>query len=165
MVSGAPVTPLVSATHPMVFSYSMGMNLFLFLSGTSNHDTQPIPWASNIFSHGMLDMSSYFPSFFLSPYVNPSFGLGGMMPPYYPFLFGVIHIPQPTLTIGGWNIPSYGSNHSFTIPRESAQMGGQSTYYIPSIYHSSTMLVPMNIFPMADLHLSFGVSSMGELVL
>jgi hypothetical protein len=125
------VTPSVSATQPMVFSHSMGMNPFVFLSGTPNHDTQPIPWASNHFSHGMPDMSSHFPSSVSSPYVNPSFGSGGMMPPYSPFSFGGSHIPQPTLMVGGWNIPSYGSNPSFTFPGESAQMGGHSTYYIP----------------------------------
>jgi hypothetical protein len=56
------MTPSVSATQPMVFSHSMGMNPFVFPSGTSNHDTQPIPWASNHFSLGMPDMSSHFPS-------------------------------------------------------------------------------------------------------
>jgi hypothetical protein len=99
MVSGVPVTPLVSATQPMVFSHSMGTNPFVFMSGMPNHDTQPIPWASNHFSHGMPDMSSHFPSFVSSPYVNPSFGSGGMMPPYSPFLFGGSHILQPTLTV------------------------------------------------------------------
>jgi hypothetical protein len=126
-----------------------------------NHDTQPIPWASNHFSHGMPDMSSHFPSSVSSSYVNPSFGSGGMMPPYSPFSFGGSHIPQPTLMVGGWNLPSYGSNPSFTFPGESAQMGGHSTYYIPSIYPSSAMSVPMNAFPMEDLHLSSGVSSGG----
>jgi hypothetical protein len=64
--------------------------------------------------------------------------------------------------VGGWNIPSYGSNPSFTFPGASAQMGGHSTYYISSIYPSSAMLVPMNTFPMEDLHLSSGVSSRGS---
>jgi hypothetical protein len=146
----------------MVFSHSMGMNPFVFSSGTMNHDTQPIPWASNNFYHGIPDMSSHSPSSFLSSYVNPSFGSGGMMPPYSPFSFGGSHIPQPTLTIGGWNIPSYGSNPSFTFPGESAQMGSHSTYYIMSIYPSSTMSVPMNTFPMEDLHLFYGVSFGGS---
>jgi hypothetical protein len=95
------VTPSVSVTQPVVFSHSMGMNPFLFLSGTSNHDTQSIPWASNHFSHGIPYMSLHFPSSILSPYVNPSFGSGSMMPPYSPFLFGVSHIPQPTLMVRG----------------------------------------------------------------
>jgi hypothetical protein len=106
MVSGARVTPSVSVTQPVVFSHSMGMNPFVFLSGTSNHDTQPIPWASNHFSHGIPYMSSHFPSSFLLSYVNPSFGSGGMMPHFSPFSFGGIHMPQPTLKVGGGNFPS-----------------------------------------------------------
>jgi hypothetical protein len=100
------MTPSVSATQPMVFSHSMGTNPFVFPSGMSNHDTQPIPWASNHFSLGMPDMSSHLPSSVSSSYVNPSFGSGGMMPPYSPFSFGGSHIPQPTLMVGGWN-PSF----------------------------------------------------------
>jgi hypothetical protein len=84
------------------------------------------------------------------------------MPPYSPFLFGGSHIHQPTLTVEGWNIPSYRSNPSFTFLGASDQMGGHSTYHIPSIYPSSTMSVPTNTFPMVDLHLSFGVSSKGS---
>jgi hypothetical protein len=149
MVSGAPMTPSVSATQPMVFSHSMGTNPFVFLSGMMNHDTLPIPWASNHFSLGMPNMSSHLPSSVSSPYVNPSFGYGGMMPPYSPFSFGRSHILQPTLTIGCWNIPSYGSNPSFTFLEASAQMGDHSTYYIPSIYPSFAMPFPKNSFPMA----------------
>jgi hypothetical protein len=107
MVSGSPVTLLVNTTQPMVFSHSTGTNTFVFPSGTSNHDTQPIPWASNPFSFGMSDMSSHFLSFVSSSYVNHSFGSGGMIPPFSPFLFFGGHIPQPTLMVGGWNPPSY----------------------------------------------------------
>jgi hypothetical protein len=165
MVSGSPVTPSVSATQPMVYVNSMGTNPFVFPSGMSNHDTQPISWASNIFSLSMSGMSSYFPSTLSSPYVNPSFGSGGMMPPYSPFSFGGNHIPQPTLTVGGWNLPSYGSNPSFTFPGVSAQMGNHSTYYISSIYSYFAMSIPTNYFPMADLRLSSSVSFKGESVL
>ena len=94
--------------------------------------------------------------------MNTSFGSRGMMPPYSPFSFGGSHIPQPTLIVGGWNLPSYGSNPSFTFPRASAQMGSDSTYHTPSIYPSFAMLVPMNAFSMEDLYLSFGVSSGGS---
>jgi hypothetical protein len=128
----------------------------------SNHDTQPIPWDSNHFSHGIPNMSSHLPSCVLSSYVNPSFGSGGMMPPYSPFSFGGSRIPQPTITIGIWNIPSYGSNPSFTFPGGSSQMGGHSNYYIPSIYPSLAMSIPMNDFPMVDLHISFGIPSKGS---
>jgi hypothetical protein len=117
MVSGAPVSPLFSATQPMVFSHSMGMNPFVFPSGIPNHDTQPIPQASNNFSLGMLDMSSHLLSSVSSPYVNPSFGSGGMMPPYSPFSFGGSHIPHTTLTVGGWNLPFYGKfSNPFVSP-------------------------------------------------
>jgi hypothetical protein len=64
--------------------------------------------------------------------------------------------------VGGWNPPSSGPNPSFTFPGSSAQMGGPSTYYIPSIYPSSTMPVPTNTFLMEDLLLSSGVSSRGS---
>jgi hypothetical protein len=40
-------------------------------------------------------------------------------------------------------------------------MGIHSTYYTPSTYPSSAMSVPTNDFPMAELHLSFGVSPRG----
>jgi hypothetical protein len=79
------VTPSVSHTQPMVFSHSMGTNIFVFPSGTLNHDTQPIPWASNHFSLCIPDMSSHLPFFVSSPYVNPSVGYGGMLPPYSTF--------------------------------------------------------------------------------
>jgi hypothetical protein len=162
MVSGAPMTPLVSTTQPMVFAHSMGKNPFVFPSGMLNHDTQPIPWSSNYFSHGMLDMSLHLPSFVSSTYVNPSFGSRGIMPPYYPFSFGGSHIPKPNIIVGGWNIPSYGSNPSFTFLGESAQMGAHSTYYISSIYPSSSMSVLKNTFPMEELHIFYGVSSRGS---
>jgi hypothetical protein len=47
---------------------------------------------------------------------------------YSPFLFCGSHIPQPYFTVGGWNIPSYRSNPSFTFPGASAQMRSHSTY-------------------------------------
>jgi hypothetical protein len=84
------------------------------------------------------------------------------MPPYSPFVFGGGHIPQPTPMVGGWNPPSFGPNPSFTFLGESTQMGGPSTYYILSIYPSSTMSIPMNSFLMADLLLSSDVSSRGS---
>jgi hypothetical protein len=95
-------------------------------------------------------------------YVNPSFGSGDMMPPYSPFSFGGSHILQPTLTMRGWNIHSHGSNPSFNFPGASAQMGVHSTYYILSIYPPFAMSAPLNDFPMADLHLSSGVSFGGS---
>jgi hypothetical protein len=116
-----------------------------------------MPWVSNHFSHGMPNISSHLPSFVSPPYANPCFGSRGMMPPYYPSPFGGSHIPQKPLTIGGWNLLSYKS----TLREANAQIGNNSTYYIPSTYPSSAMSVPTNTFPMDDLHLSYGVSSGG----
>jgi hypothetical protein len=81
-----------------------------------------------------------------------------MMNPFYTSSFDGSHIPQPTLTMGGWNIPSYGSNTSLTFLGESAQMGGYYTYYTPSIYPSPAMLVTTNTFPMTYVHLSSSIS-------
>jgi hypothetical protein len=156
------MNPSVSATQPMVFSDSMGKNPFVFPSGMLNHDTQPIPWASNPFSFCMLDMSFHFPYDLSSSYVNPSFGPGGMMPPYYPFSFGGSHIPQPNLMVGGWDPPSSGPNPRFTFTRLSSQMGRQFTYYIMSFIPSSSTSILMNIFIMVNPSLSFGVSYRGS---
>jgi hypothetical protein len=92
MDGGAPMTPLVSATQPMVSTHSMGMNPFVFLSGTPNHIPTEIPWASDPFSFGMPKMTSHFSSSVSSYFVNPIFESGGMMPPYSPFAFGGGHI-------------------------------------------------------------------------
>jgi hypothetical protein len=143
----------------MMSTHFMGMNPSTFHNGMQNYDTQSMPWVSNHFSHGMLDMSSHFPSSVSPPYANTSFGSGGMMPPYSPSPFGGSHILQTPLTVGGWNLPSYES----TMREVSAQIGNHSTYYTPSTYPSSAMSVPTNTFPMADLHLSSGVSS-GEVI-
>jgi hypothetical protein len=152
------MTPSFTSTLPMMFTHFMGTNPSVFHNGMQNYDTQSIPWVSKHSPHGMIDMSSHLSSYVPSPYVNPSCGYGGMIPPYSPFSFGGSHTPQTTLMVGDWNITSYES----TFPRASAQMGGHSTYYTPSTYPSSAMSAPMNAFPMADLHLSFGVPSGGN---
>jgi hypothetical protein len=63
--------------------------------------------------------------------------------------------------VGGWTPPSSGRNPSFNFPGESAQMGSPSTFYIPSLYPSSTVSVPTNDFLMENLPLPSGVSSKG----
>jgi hypothetical protein len=83
---------------------------------------------------------------------------GGMMAPLSISSFDKSHIPQPTLTVGGWNLPSYESNPSLSFSGVSAPMGGYSSYYAPSIYPSSIMSVPMNTFPMKDLNTSSSIS-------
>jgi hypothetical protein len=106
----------------------------------------------------MFDMSSHLPSSISPPYANTSFGYEGMMPPSYPSPFGGSHILQTTLTIAGWNLPSYKS-----IMREvSAQLSNTSMCYTPSTYPSSTMSVPTNTFHMEDLCLPSGVSFRGN---
>jgi hypothetical protein len=72
------------------------------------------------------------------------------------------HVPQPTLTMGGQNIPSYGSSPSHSFSGAGTQMGGYSTYYTPSVYPSSTTLVPTNTFPMVGSHISYGISYRGN---
>jgi hypothetical protein len=127
-----------------------------FPSGMQNHDTQSTPWAYNNISLGIPKISSHFPSSPSPSYMNPSFGLGGMMPPFSTFLFDGSHIPQSTLMVGGWNLPPHGSNPSFTFLGASAQMGGYSTYYTLTIYTSSAIPVPTNI------HLSSSISYRGS---
>jgi hypothetical protein len=64
--------------------------------------------------------------------------------------------------VAGWNLPSYGSNPSHAFSGAIAQINGYSTYYTPSMYHSSSMPVPMNTSPMAGPHMSFGISYGGN---
>jgi hypothetical protein len=151
MDSGVPLAPSFATTPPppMMFTHFMGMAPSTLHYGMQNYNTQSMPWAYNHFSNGMLNMSSHVPSS-----VNPSCGSGGMMPPYYPFLFGGSHIPQTPLAIGGWNIPSYESS----VIGASSQMGVHSTYYTPPTYPYSTMSVPKNTFPMVELCLVFSCS-------
>jgi hypothetical protein len=161
MDSGVPFSPSFTANPPppppMMSTHFMGMDPSTSHYGMKNYNTQSTPWVSNHFSHGMLDMSSQFPSSVSPPYANTSFGSGSMMPPY-PSLFGRSHILQTPLTVGGWNVPSYKS----TMKEVSAQLRNHSTCYTPYTYPSSAMLVPTNTFPMADLHLAYGVSSEGN---
>jgi len=133
----------------------MGENLSACYNGRQNYGTQSTPWVS---SHSLVDISSHLPSSVSPPYVNTSFGSGGMMPPYSPSSFGGIHILQTPLTVGGWNLPSYES----IMWEVSSQLSNHSTYYTPSTYPSSSMSVPMNTFPMEDLCLSSVVSSEGS---
>jgi hypothetical protein len=133
MDSGFPLDPSFTTTSPMTFTHFMGTNPFVFDNGMQNYDTMSMPWVSSHFSHGMSDMSSHLP-----PYV---------LPPYNPSPFGGSHVPQTTLTVGGWIFPFY----EFTFLGAGAQMGGHYTYYTLPTYLSSTMSVLMDDFPMVDL--------------
>jgi hypothetical protein len=126
------------------------------------YDTQSMPWVSNHFPLDMSNMPSPFPSSPSPAYMNLGFGTGGTMALLYAFSLYKSLIPQPTLTVGGWNLPSYGSNSGFILLGASAQMGGYSTYYTPSVYPSSAMPVPTNTLPMAGLHMSSGISYRGN---
>jgi hypothetical protein len=77
-------------------------------------------------------------------------------------LFDKGDVPQPTLTVGGWNLPSYGSNPNHDFSRAGTQMSGYSTYYMPSMYPLSTMTIPMNTFSMESPHMSSGISYRGN---
>jgi hypothetical protein len=156
MDSGVPLAPSFTATPPMMFPLiSWGQILLFFIMVCR---TMALSQCLGSLVILMVDMSSHLPSSVSPPYENTSFGSGGMMPPYSPSPFGGSHILQTPLTVGGWNLPSYES----TMREVSAQIGNHSTYYTPSTYPSSLCSVPMNTFPMEDLHLSSGVSSRGS---
>ena len=93
----------------------MGMNPTVFHSGIHNYDTHSMPWVSNHFPLGIPNMPSPFPSAPLPAYMNPSFGSGGMMDPLSTYSFDRSHVPQPTLTMGGWNLSSYRSSPSYVF--------------------------------------------------
>jgi len=50
------------------------------------------------------------------------------------YSFDRSHVPQPNLTVGGWNLPSYGSSPSHVFLGANTQIGGYPTYYSPSVY-------------------------------
>jgi hypothetical protein len=91
----------------MMSTHFMGMDPSASHYGMHNYNTQSMPWVSNHFSHGMIDMSSHLPSSVPPPYT--SFSSGGMIPPSYASPFGGSHILQTPFMVGGWNIPSYES--------------------------------------------------------
>jgi hypothetical protein len=76
--------------------------------------------------------------------------------------FDKSHVSQPTLTMGDWNLPSYGSSPSHDFLGANTQMDGYSTYYTLLMYPSFVMPVPTNTFPMEDPHISSGISYGGN---
>jgi hypothetical protein len=142
----------------MMFTHLMGTNLSSFHNGTQNYDTQSMPWVFNDFPVAMLNVPSPFPSSPWPTYMNPSTGSGGTMAPPSTSPFDMSHAPQRTLIVGGWNLPSYGSNLSYVFSGASTQMGDYSTYYTPYVYPSSSMPVHTNTFPMAGPHISSSLS-------
>jgi hypothetical protein len=129
MDSGISLAPSFTTTSPMMFTHFMGTNLFTFHNGMQNYDTHSMPWVSNHFPLNMPILSS-----------------GETMAPLYVSSFERSLIPQPTLTVGGWNLPPYGSSPSHVFLGTNTQMGDYPSYYTPSLYPSSAMLVPTNTF-------------------
>jgi hypothetical protein len=144
MDSGFPLAPSFTTTHPMIPTHFMGTNPSSFHNGMQNYDVHSTPWVS---SHFHVDMPSPFQFSPWSTYMNPSIGSGGTMAPMSVSLFDMSHVPQPNLTMGGWNLPSYGSSPRYALSGASTQMGAYSTYYTPPVYPSSTILFPPNTFP------------------
>jgi hypothetical protein len=60
--------------------------------------------------------------------------------------------------MGVWNLPLYGSNTRYALSGASTQMGDYPTYYPPSMYLSSTMLVSSNTFSMTGPQAPPGIS-------
>jgi hypothetical protein len=162
MDSGVPLAPSFTTTSSMTFTHFMGMNLSALHNGIQNYDTQSMLWVSNHFPIDISNMLSPFPSSPYPTYVNPSFGSEGTMAPPPTSSFDGSHVPLPTLIVGGWNLPSYGSNPSHIFLGSSTQMGGYPTYYTPSVYPLSAMSVPMNTFSMIGLHIPSGISYRGN---
>jgi hypothetical protein len=104
-----------------------------------------MPWVSNHF-----------------PLNIPILTSRGTMAPLYAYSFEKSLIPQSTLTVGSWNLPSYGSSPSHVFSGANTQMGGYPTYYTPSVYPFSAMPVPTNTYPMAGPHMYSGISYGGN---
>jgi hypothetical protein len=155
MDSGFPLKPSFTATYPMMPTPVMGMSPSFSHNGMQNYGTQFVPWVS---SRSLVDMPSPLQSSPSSTYMNPGIGLEGNMAPMPMYSFDMSHFPQPAFTTGGWNLPSYRSSPSSYFLEANTQMGVYSTYYTPSMYPSSTMLVPSNTFSMSIPHISLGVS-------
>jgi hypothetical protein len=146
----------------MMFTHFMGMSPSTFHNGIKNYDSHSMPWVSNHFPVDMSNVPSPFPYFPWPTYMNPIIRSEGTMAPPSTYSLDRIHAPQPTLTIGGWNLPSYGSSPIYVFSGASTQMENYSTYYTPSMYPSSTMPVPTNTFPMVGPHISPSLSYRGN---
>jgi hypothetical protein len=155
MDSGVPLAPSFTVSYPMMPTQFMGMNPPVSYNGMQNFGTQSTPWVS---SHSPIDMPSPLQSSPWSTYMNPSIGSGGTMAPMPTSSFDMSHVPQPSFTTGGWNLPSYGSSPGYALSGANTQMGAYSTYYTPSMYPSSAMSFPLNTFSMVSPHVSPGVS-------
>jgi hypothetical protein len=123
----------------MKFTHFMGGNSSSFHNGMQNYDAQCAPWVS---SHFPIDMPSPFQSSPWSTYMNTSIGSGRTMALIPTSSFDLIHVPQPTLTVGGWNPPSYVFSPSYALLGVNTQINAY----------------PSNTFPMVGPHISLGIS-------
>jgi hypothetical protein len=118
---GMPEIPASITTQPVGYTQPIGMNPFRSLFGIPSYNSHSIPSVSNPFSFGIPNMTSQLSSYIPVANVNPSFGPGGMAPPYAPLSFGGGHIPQTNPTFGG--LPPFSSepNPILNAPRWSSQ--------------------------------------------
>jgi hypothetical protein len=84
-----------------------------------------------------------------SNYMNPRIGPRGTITLMPTSSFDMSHV-----RMGGWNLPPYGSNPSYSLSGSSAQMGA---YYTPTMYLSSSMSVPLNTFSTPGPHVPRGL--------
>jgi hypothetical protein len=113
----------------------MGEDPSIFYNGMHDYNAQSAPWVS---SHFFVDMPSHMQTPPWSTYMNPSIGLGGTITPMPTSSFDMSRVPM-----GGWDLPPYGSNPSYSLSGSSAQMGA---YYTLPMYLLSAMSVPLNTF-------------------
>jgi hypothetical protein len=135
MDSRVPFTTPFTATPPMMPPHFMGAEPSVFYNGMHDYNTQFAPWVS---SHFSVDMPSHVQPPPWPTYMNPSIGSGGTISPMATSSFDMNRFPM-----GGWNLPPYGSNPSYSLLGSNAHMGA---YYTPSMYLSSTMSVSLNTF-------------------
>jgi hypothetical protein len=155
MDSGVPLAPSFTASYPMMPTHFMGMNPHVSYNGMKNFSTQFAPWVS---SQSPVNMPSPLQSSSWSTYMNPNIGSEGTIAPMPTSSLDMSHVPQPSFTMRGWNLPSYGSSSGYVLSGANTKMGAYSTYYTLSVYPLSAMSVPLNTFSMESPHVSSGVS-------
>jgi hypothetical protein len=162
IVNGTPSTPgttmvvvseapIINVSHPIVNTQPISMNPFGSLGHSPGYNVQSIPMASSPFSYGMPNFTSQFSNSIPAARPNASIGLGGTTP-YTMFSFGVSHIPQTTLTMGG--IPSFNPGSNIVASGWSNQLGEQASTQVPSFTPTSSVPIMTNTFGMMNPPLS-----------
>jgi hypothetical protein len=116
---------------------------------------------SIIFSYGMLNTTSKFPSSIPANNTNPCIGLGGMVPLHIPLSFGGSHIPQMNPMVEIQPPFQLGSNPSLNAPGWSNQLVRQADSYVPSFTPTSSTPIPNNTFGLENPPISFGFPPKG----